>query len=250
MLHYKAMDLTTEQLARYVIQELSRGVPEQSLRAKLIQYGWTEAWIEAAFQYAKEQQDQGYSLPQPDRSDQPAVGQPSDSRRLTASPRNSRRFLKLLIIILLAFSLLSGVALVLVPALKRPAMERSARDTTRQNDVAQFLGSLSDFYETQNRYPTRDELNDPAFRAQSGFKSESIQDPQWSPSVAACTKEGHAILNDSIEARCYAYKASASSGLPCNNTDTPCTRVTITTLLEKNHTASRVTFDRNNEIEE
>jgi hypothetical protein len=65
------------------------------------------------------------------------------------------------------------------------------------------------------------------------------------------TRSGlRAILNDSIEARCYAYKASASSSLPCNNTDTPCTRVTITTLLEKNHTASRVTFDRNNEIEE
>jgi hypothetical protein len=48
------MNPTLEQLARYVVQELERGVPEITLYSALRESGWTQEWINSAFSTAKQ----------------------------------------------------------------------------------------------------------------------------------------------------------------------------------------------------
>lgn len=248
------MDPTVEQLARYIIQELGRGVPEPSLRASLIQHGWATPWINAAFQRVY----QGYAPtqaqhPNPVTAQQQSfAAPPSTAQPAAQASKGSRLIFKVLIVLLVLIVVFAGGTVLLVnsPRLAQPSLERSARDTERQNDLAQLLSDLSDFYVSKSMYPTREALNDATFRSENGFRDDTIQDPQWSAAATACTKDGKAILAGSAEAHCYAYKTSTSEGAPCNDTDALCTRMTVSILLEKDNKTNHVTFDRNSESEE
>ncbi len=226
------MDPTVERLAQYIMQELGRGMPEQTLRANLMQHGWSSPWIDAAFQVVQRHWVQ-QQLAHP------------------AAPLlpKKRRHTKVLAIIVALLIVLAIAAALLIPRFMRASHERTARDNTRRDDLAQLLSDLSDYYHDNTSYPTRAEINNAAFRKRQGFNDNALKDPQWSMADKACVKNGQAILSETIRPHCYAYKTSTSEGAPCDDKDTACTRMTLTMLFEKGNQATQVVFDRDNEVE-
>lgn len=231
------MDPTVEQLAQYIMQELGRGVPEQALRANLMQHGWSSPWIDAAFQVVQ-QRHWGQQ-----RAPHPTASPPGPSL-----PRQRRRS-KVLVVIALVFIVLAIAAALFVPRAMQAAQERAARDTARREDLAVLLSDLSDYYRTNSKYPTLAEVNDAKFRDRQGFDSGAISDPGWSTADKACTKNGRPVLSETVQPHCYAYKTNTSEGAPCNNSEAICTQMSITLLFEKGNRTSQVVFDRDNEIE-
>lgn len=232
------MDPTVEQLALYIMQELGRGIPEQTLRANLMQHGWSSPWIDAALQIIHQR------YPAQQQSTNSIASPPAGS--VLPGPRKRSR---VLVIAAVVFIILVIAAALFVPRLMQAVREQTARDNARRDDLAGLLSDLSDYYRANSKYPTLAEINDPAFRTRQGFDNDVIKDPEWSLADKACVKNGRPVLSETIQPHCYAYETSTSEGAPCNNGEAICTRMSLTMLFEKGNQTSQVAFDRDNELE-
>jgi hypothetical protein len=261
------MNPTLEGLARYVAQELQRGVPEITLYASLRQSGWTVDWINAAFSTAKQ-----HVMQSANQLDMPAVQAPlhpqqpirmTTSRQLPEAPRtpprkprpavkkrtfNVKRLLIVLVTILAIITAGLG-AYRGMQALNHAAEQRILRDANRREDLSIFLSDLSDYYVAHQSYPTRNQLGDTAFRERNGFNTDSITDPTWSGDLNSCTADGRPILSTELVPGCYAYEVRPEDGRSCDNEGRPCTKVTITIPLETGEKSYAVTFHKNIQAE-
>lgn len=265
------MNPTLEQLARYIAQELDRGIPESTIRTALLQRGWTADWVDAGFRLARQQSapyqnqsmapryaENATALPQPQarpaqawvspqRPPQPQV--PPESRDIIkeSAPNRVRAFI-ILAIILIVFVAIGVGAYIIVNGLNRAEMARQARDATRKQHLSLLLNDLSDYYLAHNSYPTRDQLNDMAFLEKNGFDAKAVQDPSWSP-ADPCTKNGRPQFSNTPTLHCYSYEPTTSDEAICDNKTQPCARMKLTLLMEKEKQPNVVIFDQNSEID-
>jgi hypothetical protein len=261
------MNPRLEGLARYVAQELERGVPEITLYAALRQSGWTVDWINAAFSTAKQ-----HVMQSANQLDMPAVQtrlQPQQpmhataSRQLPEAPRTpkpqprrttkKRTFNVTLILTILVIALAivaTGLGVYRgVQALNRAAEQRILRDADRREDLSVFLSDLSDYYVVHKSYPTRDQLGDVAFRERNGFDADSVTDPKWADNLRDCTSDRQPALSAEPTPGCYAYEVRPEGGRSCDNEGRPCTKVTITIPLETGEKSYAVTLNKNTQAE-
>jgi hypothetical protein len=267
------MNPTLEQLARYVVQELERGVPEVTLYAALRESGWTQDWISAAFSTAKQRAmpERGgqMSIPSVSVPQQPVAARPSTNQPQSATPAfprqrpmvtpvrptATRSTVGLKKVLLIVIAVLSVIVIGLgiyrtVIGLHHQAGQRVVRDANRREDLSVLLSNLSDYFVTHKSYPTRTQLNTPSFLKENGFSVDSITDPKWTPKEEACTKDGQAILAGTLVPSCYAYEVKTSQGGVCNNGTTPCTKVKVTIWLEADKQPYSVTFDKNTQTDQ
>lgn len=264
------MNPTLEQLARYITQELERGIPESTLRAALMQHGWTEDWVTAALRVAKQSpvsaQAPAQQLLAPIQTDfapqvkqsqpvmppaqlpparpQPTVGAISEE----PTPSRSKAYALLSIIAIVLITIGVGAYLI-VNGINKAETARQARDADRRADLAILLSDLSDYYVEHSAYPTYTQLGNQAFLSENGFDSKSIEDPQWSAVEGACVKDEKPIPAKLPTAHCYSYNATTPEESECNNEDIKCTRMTLTIMLEKEKEPYAVTFEKNSEVE-
>jgi hypothetical protein len=259
------MNPTLEQLARYIAQELERGIPESTIRAALIQHGWTTDWVDAAVRIAKQQPTpyrgqsmaQATALPQPQASPRQAwvqpqaspPAQPPETNDLPDEPiRNRTRAFIILAVILSIFIAIGVGAYMIVNGLNKAEIARQRRDATRREHLSLLLNELSDYYVVNSSYPTRDQLNNKEFLEQNGFEAKVTQDPLWT-AAETCTKDGRPQFTESPTLHCYAYESTTSEESVCDNKATPCARMKLTMLLEKQKQPNVVIFDQNSEID-
>jgi len=261
------MNPTLEQLARYVVQELERGVPESTLYAYLRQSGWTVEWINAGFNLAKQQVMHPHNdltmpavqNPFPPRQHRPVTPArplvPSPAKaQPPARPKRQRSFSPkkpLLILVVVLAVIAAGLGTYrFVTGLQAAAAQKIVRDADRREDLSVLLSNLSDYYVTHKSYPTRSQLNDSGFLQKNGFSSDSITDPKWSDGVEACTKDGKPVLGGVPMPDCYAYEVmAAKQGDICNNGSVPCTKVKVTISLEVEKQTYAVIFDKNSQVD-
>ncbi|HEX8762998.1 MAG TPA: hypothetical protein VF733_04560 [Candidatus Saccharimonadales bacterium] len=269
------MNPTLEQLAQYIAQELSRGIPESTIRAGLIQRGWTTDWVDAGIRVARQQamalQNQtnspqymppaqpsasqstwqasrGLSLP----AEQPAQPQPSHENQdiIVEKPAQNRtRAFLILGIILIVLIAIGAGAYFIVNSLNRAEKARLDRDARRKEHLSLLLNELSDYYVANSTYPTKQQLDDPQFLRDNGFDARTLQDPQWTAADVACTKDGKAVFAVNPTIHCYSYESTTSEEGFCDNKDTPCVRMKITILPEKQKQPDVVIFDQNSEVD-
>lgn len=264
------MNPTLEQLARYVAQELERGVPESTLYAYLRQSGWTAEWINAGISMAKQQAMEpsnqltmpAVQSPFPGTRQRPVApvrpapmqSQPQFARKSQSQTRPKRAFnpkkpLLILVFILAAITIGLGTYR-FITGMNEAAAQRIVRDADRREDLSVLLSNLSDYFVTHKSYPTRSQLNDNAFLQKNGFSSDSITDPTWSDSVDACTKDGKPSLAGVAAPHCYAYEVMAENdGDICNNGSVPCSKVKVVISLEVSKQTYTVTFDKNTQAD-
>ncbi len=265
------MNPTLEQLARYIAQELDRGIPESTIRTALLQRGWTVDWVDAAFRLARQQSapfqqqsmaprsaEAATALPQPQTRPtqtwvQPMQSQPpqvpSGSRDVIEEPAPNRtRAFIILSIILVLFVAIGIGAYMIVNGLNKAEMARQQRDRARKEHLSSLLNDLSDYYVAHNSYPTRDQLNDTSFLEKNGFDVKTIQDPLWSPNDS-CTKNDHPQFSNAPVLHCYAYEPTTSEEAICDLNAHPCSRMKISMILEKEKQPNVVIFDQNSEVD-
>ena len=268
------MNPTLEQLARYVVQELERGVPEIALQSSLRESGWTTDWISAALSLAKQRPaperpqltmphvrtaiDRTSHLPQ--RTMRPhaqplvhPVVAASKAEKPQPGPLLSSVLLKRILQIVV--TLLAVVVLGLsfyrtINHMHQQAAARVVYDAERREDLSVLLSNLSDYYITHKSYPTRTQLNTASFLHENGFSEDSITDPRWSNKLEACSKDGKSILSGVVAPNCYTYEVQTSEGKVCNNGSTPCTRAKVTIYLETDKQSTySVAFDKNTQTD-
>jgi hypothetical protein len=278
------MNPTLEQLARYVVQELERGVPEITLSAALRESGWTQEWINAALSTAK-QRAVPASQPQltmPDLHQTQQVVQPLHHhtmrpvpsvdparpvqtaqnfpptqplvRRMSSVPKQPVALSGIKKILLIIIAVLGVIVVGLgvyrtINGIQHAAEQRVVHDAIRREDLSVMLSNLSDYFVTHKSYPTRTQMNTTSFIETNGFNPDSITDPKWSAKNTACTKDGKPILAGDITPGCYAYKVTTSQNGVCNNGTTPCTKVKVSIWLEVDKKTYNVTFDKNSQVE-
>jgi hypothetical protein len=262
------MNPTLEQLARYVAQELQRGVPDVTLYASLRESGWTQQWINAAFSAARQ-----HAMPVTNQMTIPAVAvqqqvtdpihhhsmRPAPTRPLpvkqhptTASASQGYRTLKKILIIVVVVLSAAVVGLSIyrtISGMQHAAEQRVIRDASRREDLSVLLSNLSDYYVSHNSYPTLDQMNTASFLETNGFTTDSITDPKWSAKEQSCTKDGKPALAGAEVANCYAYEVTTANNATCNNDTAPCNKVKVTIHLEVDKKAYSVTFDKNSQVD-
>ncbi len=265
------MNPTLEQLARYIAQELDRGIPESTIRTALLQRGWTADWVDAAFRLARQQSaplqqqsmaprfpETATALPQPQARPtqtwvpptqpvQPRVAPPTRDIAEGPAPNKMRAYIILAVILILFVAIGVGAYLV-VNGLNKAEMARQQRDVIRKEHLSLLLNDLSDYYVAHNSYPTRDQLNDTAFLEKNGFDAKAMQDPSWSP-TDPCTKNDHPQFSSTAAFHCYAYEPTTSEEAICDLEAHPCSRMKLTMILEKQKQPNVVIFDQNSEID-
>jgi hypothetical protein len=263
------MNPTVEQLARYVVQELERGVPEVTLYSAMRESGWTQEWIDAAFSTAKQRampvNEHQLTIPavqhppivQPIHHHSMRPGRmaaPSQPRRqMFARPRVSslagtKKFLLILVAVLSVITVGLGIYRAIAGA-QHASAQKVIRDADRREDLSVLLSNVSDYYVTHSSYPTRTQLNTQTFLETNGFSADSVTDPKWSAKDDACTREGRPMLAGVTTPNCYAYEVTAGKSGVCNNGTTPCTKVKVTILLEVDKQPYSVTFDKNTQVD-
>lgn len=248
------------------------------LRTALMQHGWGVPWIDAAFDLARRQTASSQAAPQSGPAPMSGMsGQAAFSAHQPPShifqsvagvnpaaaqsaqtigqsgvpplrPKKSRRSVWIFVLIASMVVPLGTALVITMSRANKTAQEQSIRDEARRSDLAAILNGLSDYYVAQDRYPTRNELNDSKFREAQDLDERMFRDPQWSP-AGECSDGDKAILTSTLAPSCYAYRASTSEGSVCDNKTAPCTRMTIALLFESDSEATTVTFDRNTEID-
>jgi hypothetical protein len=269
------MNPTLEQLARYVVQELERGVPEIALQSSLRESGWTSDWINAALSLAKQRPaperpqltmphvqpvaNQANHLPQRvaarphQRSLVHPVATPATEQKAQAGPLLSSVLVKRVLQIVVALLAIVVLGLSLYRTVNHMHQQAAARvvyDAERREDLSVLLSNLSDYYITHKSYPTRTQLNTASFLHENGFSEDSITDPRWSTGIEACSKDGKPILSGVVAPNCYTYEVQTSEGKVCNNGTTPCTRAKVTIYLETDKQPTyAVAFDKNTQTD-
>lgn len=256
------MNPTLEQLARYVTQELERGVPEITLYNSLRESGWTPDWISAAFSAAKQR-----AMPRGNDMNIPPVQQTLSSgipavqpfpqskqvnRQRAVHPSVSLAAIRKSLVILVAILglILVGVGTFRVlEAFDRAAALRVSRDASRREDLSILLNNLSDYYIAHKSYPTRNQLNTKTFLEQNNFNEDSITDPSWAADNAGCAQNARPQLAAARTPSCYVYEVTGAHKSVCNNDLVPCTKVTVTIPLEVEKKSYSVTFDQNRQVE-
>lgn len=273
------MNPTLEQLARYVVQELERGVPESTLSASMRESGWTQEWINAALSAAKQravpatqpslnmpdlhpQQNaqplhhhstrpapiQQPAQPQPVRPTLRAIG-PAPKQKQPRSTEGLRKILLIVIAVLAAVVVGLGIYRT-INGIQHAAQQKVVRDADRREDLSVMLSNLSDYFVTHKSYPTRTQMNTASFLETNGFSVDSITDPKWSPKDEACAKDGKPTLAGDSTADCYAYEVTTAKGGVCNNATSPCTKVKVSIWLEVDKKSYDVIFDQNSQVNE
>lgn len=247
------MDKTLEQLAQYIGQQLRQGMPENDIRASLMQNRWTQDWIDAAFNIVH--QNPGTygataSLPQ---NSYDSIQQ----ERRGASKK--KQFLLLgVIFFLMAAVAVGAYFLFQSDKTKAPApvgsnqSQTSTRtpDDERKGDLNALLSDLADLYVASGSYPTYASIKTAEFVAQNSvFAGETVTDPDWTARNASCTNDGKPILAAAPAPGCYAYSATAQDGAACDGAAVPCIRMTVTTVLSNGNLLT-VVLERNIEIED
>jgi prepilin-type N-terminal cleavage/methylation domain-containing protein len=108
------------------------------------------------------------------------------------------------------------------------------RNSRRQNDINQIQAQLEAYYAATNKYPTRTNLSDAAWR-QANLKNlpaGALQDPRWDSTVTQCTTGGKVVAASTPTANCYSYQVTTSDGSACDDVKADCAHYTLTTLLE------------------
>lgn len=256
------MNPTLEQLARYVTQELERGVPEITLYNSLRESGWTQDWIGAAFSVAKQR-----AMPRGNDMNIPPVQQTLSSTIPAVQPfpqsnqvnrqqvahrsvslQATKKFLVILVAIL-GLILIGVGTFRILEAFDRAAALRVSRDASRREDLSVLLSNLSDYYIVHKSYPTRNQLNTKTFLEQNNFNQNSITDPSWVAEKATCVQDARPQLAAARTPNCYAYEVTGANKSVCNNDLVPCTKVTVTIPLEVEKKSYSVTFDQNRQVE-
>jgi hypothetical protein len=265
------MNPTLERLARYVMQELERGVPEITLYSAMRESGWTAEWIKAAISTAKQRavpagtrqlnipevqptaaatqlSVQPVAKARPAQTTQPSVKRlpPRESRspKLLAGVRRA-----LCIVVAVLSAAVIGLSVYrAVEGIQHAAQQKVIRDADRREDLSVLLSDLSDYFVAHNSYPTRTQMNTPSFLEANGFEVDSITDPKWSPKDEACSRDGKPALAGSAVPNCYLYEVTAGKNGICNNATTPCAKTKVSIWLEVDQKTYDVTFDKNTQV--
>ena len=134
---------------------------------------------------------------------------------------------------LLVVSVIVGI-LATVVAMTYSGVQAKNRNAGRQANIDALQSHLETYYAESSKYPSISELNNVDWRKQHivGTPSVSVQDPQWSDKVAACTAANQATFATAPVAKCYSYEATTTDGSPCVDVNVPCTQYTLTAILE------------------
>ena len=99
-------------------------------------------------------------------------------------------------------------------------IQQRARDTQRKTDINALQSHVEAYYANQGNYPTRDNVNDDAWRSTNmkGLDPATLVDPK-----------GTAKLGATASANQYAYVVTPAG---CDNATTPCDGYSLTAKLE------------------
>src|SRR6185312_823520 len=91
-----------------------------------------------------------------------------------------------------------------VVALTVSGVQAKNRNAARQKNIDTMKTQLEDYYAQTNTYPTLGEINDPVWLAKylPHLSQANLQDPRWSKSAAACSKDGKPIAASGPAANC------------------------------------------------
>jgi type IV pilus assembly protein PilE len=137
------------------------------------------------------------------------------------------------IIELLVVALVVGILSTLVIT-TYSGVQAKNRNSNRQASIDMLQSKLETYFAQNNTYPTLANVNDPSWRKANlkDLDDKDIRDPRWSKDIAACTKDGTAVLSASPTATCYSYQVTTSDGSVCDNKGALCAQYTLTTMLE------------------
>lgn len=152
---------------------------------------------------------------------------PVRSKRLQSS-QSGFTMIELVIVIIIL-----GILLAVVATTYRGVQARN-RNNQREANVTTLQGSLETYYAETSMYPTLADLNNPSWFKQHIHDTpvSIIQDPHWSPSVKACTVDGHAVLISKPAPDCYSYQPVSTDGSACDNVQKMCAHYTLIAELE------------------
>jgi len=134
---------------------------------------------------------------------------------------------------LLVVSIIVGILATLV-AMTYSGVQAKNRNSSRQANVNALQSQLETYYAEKTKYPSLADLNNGSWREQNlrGTPEVTVNDPQWSNKVAACTKDDQATFAKEPVAKCYSYQATTTDGSPCVDATVDCTQYTITATFE------------------
>ena len=122
-----------------------------------------------------------------------------------------------LLIVIVIIGILAAVVIVTYQG-----VQAKARDTERKTDIKALHGHLEAYQAQNDKYPTRANINNAAFRAANmkGLDPAALQDPKGAAQTLAA---------GAGNSKTYGYAVIPAA---CNNVATDCTSYTLTATLE------------------
>jgi hypothetical protein len=232
------MDNNSE-LINYIVQELKRGVPEQSIRTALLQSGWAPGPVDRAFIMLRQgdlstpQTTAGAELPTVSGANAASYTQVTSEKPVVLPIQSKQKTTHWPLIIVLCMLLGAGSIAAFYFSRQDTAPKVTNYDTTRKISLDTLADKLATYYAAKNTYPTRNKINDARFANTSkGFNTNQFRDPKWNNKNTGCAQEGRAIFTELRSAGCVAYRVTAANGDDCDETKIKCTRVVLTATLQ------------------
>lgn len=146
-------------------------------------------------------------------------------------------------VVLVAVVLCVLSALIILTA---SGVQAKNRNGERQTHIDIIRGQIESYFAQNDKYPTLNNLNDPAWRKANlpRIKDASLQDPRWSKKTSACTVNNQAVLSESPRPNCYSYQVVGADGKTCyNDGPSPCLHYTLTANLEGGETYAKTSLN-------
>ncbi len=162
--------------------------------------------------------------------------QPINSDIITAMNRLRLRKVNNLGFTLIELFIVGVIACILgtIVGMTYSSVRSAERNDARQASMDVLKGQLETYYAQTTKYPSLAELNNTKWRSLNlkGVEDKDLRDPQWNNTVKECTTNGNPVFSGEAQKQCYAYHATTSDGLACEDTKVTCAQYTLTTILE------------------
>lgn len=129
--------------------------------------------------------------------------------------------------------LASVIFLIAIIGYTYDGIKARSRNDARTADIRQLQVYIETFYSQNTFYPSRAELNSPAWQKANlkNFSDSYLADPLWTPKNKDCSVNGNPVLLAKPQLGCFGYNPT-NNGVNCEANAQTCDQYTLSAKLE------------------